>query len=532
MGTPAFTTDLTSLSTCDSTSGWTIVGMGGIDTEIKVQGSGCLYIEAKSTNALQGAMLSISSHDFSGSDRLFMWLFLASQGFLYSKAAGGVSIRAEDSNGYWAEWDIGGNDTPWCGQGWKRIVQDLNQTPDETGGGGTFDPSITVKVGFSCWYTAQLKGAAAAVDAVHYGTYLEITGGTSGDPLTLDDIVAGDLANNAYGFIYKNKSLVFELCSKIILGDQSGALNTYFKTTNEILTWQDQFIPADESKISLAEDSGTTEVFFGESSGSGEPEVGFAGSVMYAQQDIWGLSYALDFLTAITSLGLFASTFLNGNDGISFGSATGHKVKGCSFIDCGQIIAGAVIIRDTIISQTFAISALLWNGSIDIQRCKFLVNTGVNVHAIEHPANGSYNYIGLSFAGNDYDIEYSEDGGSNDLTINADPTSNPSTYEITGTTGGTVIILSPTSLTLTGLPSNTEVTIVKVSDGSELYHIENSSGDVVYNYGAGEQGLNVDVLIHHINYDPNIGNLLSYILPSVNTSLPVALILDQTYYNP
>jgi len=85
---------------------------------------------------------------------------------------------------------------------------------------------------------------------------------------------------------------------------------------------------------------------------------------------------------------------------------------------------------------------------------------------------------------------------------------------------------------LTGLPSNTEVTIVKTSDRSELFHVENSSGSVEYGFDAALSGTEVDVLIHHIDYDPNIGSLYDYDLPSENTSVPITLITDYTYNNP
>ena len=116
-----------------------------------------------------------------------------------------------------------------------------------------------------------------------------------------------------------------------------------------------------------------------------------------------------------------------------------------------------------------------------------------------------------------------------EIDINNNDGSNANSYN----SGGDIVnFISPTVFTLTGLPANTEVTIVKTSDRSELYHVENSSGDVVYNYGATEQGLDVDVLIHHINYDPNIGSLYDYVLPSIDTSLPITLVNDETYYNP
>lgn len=414
MATPTITTDLTPISDCDSTSGWTIVGMGGIDTEIQVQGGGCLYIEAKSTDALQGAMFDLGTPiDLSGSDRLYFYLFLAARGFLYSRANGGVSVRMEDSSGYWAEWDIGGNDVLWCGEGWHRIVQDANQTPDETGGGGTFDPSDVKEVGFSCWYTAQLKGPAAAIDAVHYGTYVEVTGGTSGDPLTLQDIVDND--TNGYGFVYTNKSGVYEIVSQLYIGDISGASNTYFKTTNERIMFTDQFIPAGETKVILAEDAGTTEVFFGESDGSGDAKVGYAGSLMYAVQDLWGLAYGLDFSASVTKCLIFGSNFQNAEDKILLSAASADNEFISNTINAsGRLESDDAIVRNCVISATIdTTGAFLWMTNTDIKNSKFLVNT-IGPATFFDTAGVSYSFIGLEFSGNTVDVENSVNATTTD----------------------------------------------------------------------------------------------------------------------
>lgn len=89
------------------------------------------------------------------------------------------------------------------------------------------------------------------------------------------------------------------------------------------------------------------------------------------------------------------------------------------------------------------------------------------------------------------------------------------------------------NLTITGLPAGIQVTIAKVSDRSELYELENTTGaDVVYSYGNSEAGTIVDILFVGLTYDPNVGNILDYTLPSADATIPVTLVEDRVYNNP
>ncbi|OGY14335.1 MAG: hypothetical protein A3A58_01565 [Candidatus Blackburnbacteria bacterium RIFCSPLOWO2_01_FULL_41_27] len=96
-------------------------------------------------------------------------------------------------------------------------------------------------------------------------------------------------------------------------------------------------------------------------------------------------------------------------------------------------------------------SALLWNANINIQNSSALGNTNAAATAavIQHPAQGSFTYTDLIFAGNNYDINYTAAASSGVLTINASGTSNPATSKILNATGNSVSILNTKTLTIT-----------------------------------------------------------------------------------
>jgi len=175
-------------------------------------------------------------------------------------------------------------------------------------------------------------------------------------------------------------------------------------------------------------------------------------------------------------------------------------------------------------------SAMLWNANIDVQYSSFTQNTDAdnNPHAIEHPITGttSYNYTGLTFTGNDYDIDYSAASGT--LTIGNLSGSNVVTYEITN--GATSVTINTTV--------NLEVTVTNafgLAVPSAKVRIETTGGTLIsqgtangsgvytdtYNYGGSPVGVNV--IVRLTGYKPQ--NPTSSIT-AAGLSVPVSLARD------
>jgi hypothetical protein len=92
------------------------------------------------------------------------------------------------------------------------------------------------------------------------------------------------------------------------------------------------------------------------------------------------------------------------------------------------------------------------------------------------------------------------------------------------------------SFIITGLELNTEVTIVTAGTSTELFHAENattSDGEgkyqVTYSHSG---GASVDILIHHVDYQPDVNNTYGLTLPSSNSSIKVSMFEDLNYENP
>jgi hypothetical protein len=131
---------------------------------------------------------------------------------------------------------------------------------------------------------------------------------------------------------------------------------------------------------------------------------------------------------------------------------------------------------------------------------------------------------------------YCRTGGIANVT--ATGTSNPSQDKVddAGTPDGTTFIDISFALSIIGLELNTEVTIVTQGTTTELYHVENASvadGEgkykITYPHSGGG---NVDILIHHVDYLPDISNVYDITLPSADSSIKVKMFDDDFYYNP
>ncbi len=83
------------------------------------------------------------------------------------------------------------------------------------------------------------------------------------------------------------------------------------------------------------------------------------------------------------------------------------------------------------------------------------------------------------------------------------------------------------TLTLTGIHDNTEIRVYKVSDETEIAGVENSSGDFFANITYPGADFNVDIVIHHINYQ--YIRLENVTITEDNLTIPIQQIQDTAY---
>lgn len=302
--------------------------------------------------------------------------------------------------------------------------------------------------------------------------------------LTFEDLYNKD--NNStddtwYASVTKNRDGVYEINYDLRIGDQSGTVNTYFRSRNEQVMFADQ--PLDTSattalRLKTYEDTGETVFEFGNSTGTGDSRVGFAGTIFGQTNTQFSENGLVDLSTAITTCNVFGTTFQGVGLGVDFSTPTSHFVTNTTFASCGPIDLGAVEARNlTFSGYSGTDGALNWNSSIDIENSSFLanLNSGGTAHAILHDTASTYTYTGLSFAGNDYDVENSSAGVVN---INVSGTGAASTAENTG--GGSTNFIASVNISANVVNSggtdieNAQVYIQKSATGKQWNYVSHS----------------------------------------------------------
>jgi hypothetical protein len=352
--------------------------------------------------------------------------------------------------------------------------------------------------------------------------------------ITLPAIYAKDVADDSwFGMVGISANGEMELAGNLIIGDQAGALHAFFLSrAPEKIVFTDQ--PCD-SNLSFVEDTGQTHVQFGNSVGTGNSRIGYGGAGISSDDAYFVSIPAIDFSVAVETLGVFGTQFTKISGGVLFANDATHYLTNCTFAVCARVDTYGVECRNlAFVGYTGTDGALLWrNGITDTQvtNCTFIACA----RAIEHTAASTgQDYTNLTFYANVYDVHFSAATG--DLIIDANGTSNPSSGKVENDSTGTVTINIVFAFIVYGLELSTEVTIVTAGTTTDLHHEESVSVSdgagkykSTYNHAG---GASVDVLVHHVDYQPDISNIYGLTLPSVNSSAKVAMFDVANYLNP
>jgi hypothetical protein len=274
--------------------------------------------------------------------------------------------------------------------------------------------------------------------------------------------------------------------------------------------------------------TGSTTVQFGKKVGTGDTARGRNGLTIFSADP----NVTIDFDTgSADNVKIYGSTFRQIKGGISWGANTAHEFVGSTIDQSAQFDPiGGVQIRNCVFSgHNGTDAALLWNADIDIKNCSFLASSDAtnDPAGIEHPATGTFTYVGLSFSGNDYDI-YNSSGGA--VTINASGGSNPTTHR---TPSGSTTINNNIAVTLTGMKDNTEVRVYAQGTTTELAGIENATSGTQDNRSftfSLAASTVVDIRIHSVAYEALA--ILSFAIPASDSSIPISQRFDRSYSNP
>ncbi len=430
------TPNLTTISDCDSTSGWS----GGIaDTVAQIQGSGCLAEQCKTTTSPVYSYTLGTTIDISGGEHIYQWMQVA--GTPDTKANGGFRIYLEDSSGNNSTWYVGGSDTA---QGWTCFVLDPSSTRDS--GSGTLNLASIKKVGVQFKTLTSVVGKANNIfwDVVRYGTGLQITSAST-DDITIGDIYGIDNnSSNKYGVVTKISGVYF-LRGKLNYGDASSG-DIVANLDGEMIAFTDDNVSSSLYEISLDGSSGSTST------------LSINGSVIKSSNK----KSLYDFSDADGEIAIEGTTITNAGY-VKLNNNTNSYAKNSVFDSCNAVYPyGAVFTGCTITNTTESTYGSVYLDSTttldNMNSLKFSNYSGKYAVYISSSITGTIDFDNFNFDGSGTDVYW--EGTSGTLTINLVNGTNASTYS---SGGGTVeFVSSPVTTT------------IKVVDATSKANIQNA----------------------------------------------------------
>jgi hypothetical protein len=513
------------ISSCDADD-WDL-GVGVLDTDFKYEGTGCLSIDTDiETNRIY---YTISSSNFTGRHLLAMLMNMTSPS-LDTKANGGMQLILVDSSGNEGYWYVGGSDT--YSGGWKRYIIDAGSTPSANNG---TNPTITAitKVGVGFKGIAKSKLTVNCYwDDVRYDTSssrgIAISGGASGTPDDLDALLTAD-ATTKSGQIRKEGG-VFFLQGTFLFGHATS--NLYFTDKNQLVVFENDLVADGYHKIKADCGTGTTEIFFGEKSGSD----GIKGCLFKSGGTI---KFQFDMSdTDIDKLGVYGCTFQDAGTITFQPTAADKEVLNATVDSSAEIIPNTIKFENfnIISSDGFGIRMIPSHG---IKNGKIIAPGSSGIEIVPTAADQDFAFDNIVFSGTDgvstYDV-YSNT--SYDLDVNATNGANPGFKNEAGS--GTITINNPNSLTIYVRDETTQallplarVHVVAAAGGTMTpgdiiidAEVTGADGKVVGNINASAQPFE-GLIAEAVTPGLYVPKPISGTIPSGGTTLDVGMVKDE-----
>lgn len=248
MTAAAYTTDLTDITTAESTTGWSALGGGasGLATNADSSMQGVFGIGKPVSAAEKGQVFGSGGTTIGANRHVYTWIFLTTPGLANTLALRGLAVVIGNTTTNYCQYHVEGNDTYGAaGRVGKCYPVDPSVYTSNTGSSpyrtnvgtpnGTF-----AQFGATANITGTIKGENLVVDAIRHGTGVFVTGGTTPDPAANFDSLSivndyNDATNgyNRWG-IFTKVAGSYELQGRLYIGFNSSLteVQTTFTDSN------------------------------------------------------------------------------------------------------------------------------------------------------------------------------------------------------------------------------------------------------------------------------------------------------------
>ena len=470
MASPSYTTDLTDVTTAESTSGWAELsghtggGSPTQESDYYIQGSYCV---SQSTGNKTGTQCGLqydngSNITLNTGDCFFVWQVFLAANAVNTFANGGLRFGVGSTSGNMNYWKVGGSDFgryPYGG--WQNFAVDPTYTADYTDGSPTGNyrvfgslPNIVSSV---------QKGNPHGVDAIRYGRgEIKIEYGDSSNGYgTFSGIAAqNDSQSNRWG-LFQKQGTGYLWKGLLSFGTSSHACD--FRDSNTSITIDNT--PRTYSSFNKIEINNS-------SSRVDWTNVTF--TALSSSQLSKGQLEVVDN----ADVNLDSCIFI---DMSTFIFQSNSTLQDSTFLRCGQITQGGATFDGCTISGSTASVSILASDVEQISNCLF-ESDGSN-HAIElnsSHAGNSYTITNCSYSGyassdgsTGNECIYNNSGGA--VTLNIVGGDTPSIRN--GTGASTTLVINP--VTTTVYVKTADASPVPIS-GARVLVTADSGGDLPY----------------------------------------------------
>lgn len=229
MAAPSYTEDLTDLTLCEATTGFSALGGGaaGLGTGADFAIQGPLAVDKQITGTVTKGMVwdNGAGITMGADDHVFIWIFCATPGLIESLANGGKEMTIGTATSAYNSYYLEGADTRPEGGNKCYAVRYSAATPSP--GSQTGTPGANPQ-----WFGGQLttigtvKGANLGIDAIRYGSGGFITAGDITTPATFAGFATqNDLNANRWGILAAVPG-GFVLQGKFVIGQNNAGTPT------------------------------------------------------------------------------------------------------------------------------------------------------------------------------------------------------------------------------------------------------------------------------------------------------------------
>jgi len=281
------------------------------------------------------------------------------------------------------------------------------------------------------------------------GCGLTITGGTSGDPGTFDQIAAADrLTGNqqAHGAVRELAAGAFGCQVPLRFGNPTGTSSSWFEDKNKTFVFENRGFRNTLYKIYLTDNGvGTTTFKLGTKVGTGTFATGVDGCNLIAPPGV-GAEFDAYTNAEITDVFLYGSLFSGFTNGIRLWET--EELIGCTINACGTVDAYGTNCVNTRITNSTAAQAMLWDHNLntDGRLDGVSYSSGGGGHGLrlgpDCPSNITLrrvNFTGYAPTDGDTSDEAIYNASGKEITINIDGGNTPS---VRNSVGSTTIVVS------------------------------------------------------------------------------------------